>query len=182
MRFIGGDKAEAIVNPVRNRETSTIPVGTPVALVLDGTRDGLDVVLPATAAAAKAHTLSYGVAKTALPAGQLGNAQAYGFCRQSVMIVRSRSATDANWASTAARAVGVGLKVDTANNAFDYFAAPTSYVTGSAASDTLAMNFDGFMPKAVLAEALASATTVASTAEDTRVYSTSLVKTFLRML
>jgi hypothetical protein len=183
LKSLNKDKPEALENLVKNAEAAdTIPAGSPVALVLNGTDDGLAVVLPKTATAVKGHTLNYGVALGPIAVGQRGRAQAYGFCRNTVTVVRTRSASDANWASTAAGAVGDPLIIDTANNAFKRASIPAVDVTGTAGSDTIARDFNMFAPLAVLAQTLGSASTVASTAEDTRLVSTALVKTFLRML
>jgi hypothetical protein len=177
---LAGDKPERVVLNVRADEA--IVKGTIVSLVIDATDDGLAAVTPKTATAAKSPKLAFGVALEAIASGAIGRVQAFGFCRETKIIRATRAATTDAWASTAAGAVGDALEVDTANNALVRASIPASYVTGSAASDTLALDLAMFVPFAVLAQTIVSATTAASTTSNTDTVSTSLVKTFLRML
>lgn len=185
-KLLNSDKPETVSFLAKNAESSsTINQGNPVCFVMNATDDGLAVVLPATAAAAKCPKLLTGVALEAIAAGAKGRIQCFGFCTKSVVVRATRSASDADWASTAAGAVGDALKIQTADNAFVRASIPSSYVTGTAGSDTLALDLAMFAPFAVLAETLVSATTAASTSSGPTsdiTVSTSLVKTFLRML
>lgn len=181
--FIQKDKPEAKFLTVLNDEaSSSIALGNPVALKLDATDDGMAVVLPVTATATKAPVLNYGVATEAIAAGARGRVQIFGFCRNAVIVRATRAATSDAWASTAAGAVGDVLKIQTADNAFVRASIPASYSTGTAATDTLAIDLKMFLPFAVLAETLASATTVADSAGPVATVSTSTAKVFLRML
>lgn len=180
---LNADKPEQVFLTAKNAESSSsIAAGNNVALVMNATDDGLAIVLPATAAAAKTPALFYGVATGAIAAGATGKVQVFGFCRNAVVLRATRAASTDVWASTAAGAVGDPLIVNTANNCLARQAIPSSYVTGTAASDTLALNLAMFAPFAVLAETLVSATTVASTSSNANTASTSSAKVFLRAL
>lgn len=183
-KTLNRDKAESVFLTVKSAESSdSIPDGTPVALVMNGTNDGLAVVLPATATATKVPRFAYGVAMGAIGAGLVGKVQVFGFCRRSVIVNRTRAASTDAWASRPGLSVSQALTIQTANNAFNTAAIPSSYVTGSATSDTLALDLNAFLPYAILAESLASTTTgPASTTSNALLVSTSLAKTFIRML
>jgi hypothetical protein len=178
-----GDKPAFFSFRAKNAESSdSITAGAPVAFVMNATGDGFDVVLPATATAAKATRLGFGVALETIATAHSGEVQVYGFCRNSAMIVRTRSASDAVWASMPGFSVSQVLTINTVGNGFATAAVPASYVTGTAGSDTLALALDMFMPYAILCESRASVTTAASTTSFVATVSTALVKTFLRML
>jgi hypothetical protein len=191
-KTLGNNKAEAVYLSCKSAESSaSIPRGTPVALVMNATNDGLAVVLPSTATATKAEVLAFGVTPAAIAAGNFGKVQAYGFCRNAVLVKRTRSATDADWASTAAAAVGAILTIDTVDNCFRVQGnnvITVKDITGTAASDSVAASITlntipGFAPMAVLCEAVASSTTnTSATSFATGTVSTGLVKVFLRML
>jgi hypothetical protein len=182
-KIINGDKPETVFIRAKNAESSaSIVTGNPVALVMSETNDGLAVVLPGTATAVKAGVLAYGVACESIAAGDFGTLQCYGFCRNVGLVQATRSATNAAWASTAAGAVGDILTIDTTANAFARASVPANYVTGTAATDTLALALGMFLPMAVLAQTFASQTTIASTDGPVLTVSTGAVKVFLRML
>lgn len=184
-KLIAGDKPETVFLRVKNAESSSsIAQGNAVVLVMNATDDGLAVVLPATAAATKTGTLGYGVATGAITAGSLGDVQVFGFCRNAVVVKRTRSATDAVWASTAAMSVGQALTIDTVDNCLRPVLVQTGAVfTGAATTDTAAAPFNLFIPYACLAETVASQTTSTSaTSYVVGTVSTGLVKVFLRML
>lgn len=163
-----GDKAETISFRVKNGESSsTIVKGTPVVLEVDGTDDGLSVVLPGSAAA-NANSLVFGVAIASIAAGNYGEVQAFGFNRYSILRRQTRGASTDSWASGIAISVGVMLNIDTVNNCF------------STSGGTLAAS--AFLPFALAGESVASYASSASATSDTRTAITTSIKTFLRML
>ena len=170
MRFqkLTKDKPERVILQVKNAESSSaIPLGTPVVLNLNGTNDGLEVVLPASAAA-QVNSAVFGVSTEEIAAGKYGEVQCFGFCRQVVMRRLTRAASTDSWASTASQAVGVLFDVDTVNNAVSVGAASVG------ATD--------FLPWGILAESLPAIASSASATSDTRTAITTYVKAFLRMM
>lgn len=166
-----GNKADILANVIRNADTVTIPIGSPVCLNLNGTNDGLDVVLPSTGGATKAHALAYGVAVT--PAGglatnQFGEAQIFGFCNSVVLTRQTRSATTVSWNSEASIASYVLMVIDTSANGFS--------TSGGTQAST------AYLPFALLGQSLASYASSASATSDTRTAITTSVKAFLRMI
>lgn len=170
----------------KNAESSaSIPIGTPAILALNGTDDGLAVVLPATATATLSPLAMFGVARETVAAGKSGKFQTYGFCRNSILTVRTRAASTDSFSSVASIDTAAHLAVDTVNNAFvSTVATRTQKVVTNAISDTLALTLsDGaFWPPAILAESRASIAGVASATSLTATVSTAMVKTFLRLL
>lgn len=156
---------------VKNAESSSqIPAGSPVALVINGTDDGLAVVLPATAAAAKAHSLAYGIAHQAISAGAFGEVQVFGFCTKvKYSRARTRAASTDGYGSVAAVSIGNKLLIDTVNNAV--------YDGGAQAASA-------YLPAIAAAEDLASISSQASTTSMTHTesYVTGYMKAFLRMM
>lgn len=164
-----GDTPEKKIIQVKNDESAQIAVGTPVAFVMDGTDDGFAVVLPATAAAAKATTLLAGIViqdplPTALP--KIGLAQIYGLCENANVLRQTRAATTDSFASAPAVAVGDKMVVETAYNCVSRSAA-------GAQSDVMA--------GIAAAQTLASLASSASNATDTRLAITTTMKVFLRL-
>lgn len=147
-----GAKYQTVIVQVKNEDSVTIPNGTPVAFVFNGTDDGLAVVLPNTAGAAKATTLFAGVVEfagsTGLPVSSVGDAFFFGMVTNAIVELVTRSATSAVWPSYAALAVGDEFAIDTINNAF------TDVATGASSA---------FLAFAVNGSVIASATTQAST-------------------
>lgn len=162
---------EAMMVPVKNAESSaSIPLGSPVCLVLNGTNDGLAVVLPSTGGAIKAHSLFYGIASEVITAGAYGETVISGFNNYVRILRQTRAASTDAWASVAAIAVGECLNVDTVNNVM----VRSASIAASA-----------FLPICIAAETIASATTLASTSfttGDTRTAITSAMKAFLRAM
>lgn len=162
----GSTHRETIVGVFKNAEASTtLALGVPVVLAFNGTDDGLAVVLPATAGAAKTTVFACGVvvSPNGIVAGQLGDVQVYGLCLQAKIMVGTRSATDAVWASYASGAAAGILEMETVNNMFTQL--------GSSASQQ-------YIPYAALAESYASSTTQASSLTQPSITK----KVFLRML
>lgn len=164
-----GNKADIIAVVIHNAEASAvIPKGAPVILALNGTNDGLDVVLPATTAQ-DANGALYGVCLSqgaSLANGAYGEAQVFGVCNNLLLTSNTRAATTDSW-STKSADTGVALVVDTVNNAFS-----TSGGTQAKSS---------FLPFAILAQSF-TVSGSASATSDTRTAITQLVKSFLRMM
>lgn len=177
-----GAKYQTVIVQVKNADTVVIPNGSPVCFVMNGTDDGLAVVLPNTGGAAKATTLFAGVveftgtsAGTGLPVGSIGDSFFFGMVTNARVELVTRSATSANWPSYAALAVGDALDVDTINNVF------TDVATGAASA---------YAPYAVLGQSVPSATTQLSSstsvasllAQSAATVLTTAVKAFLRAM
>jgi hypothetical protein len=163
-----GRIADKIFLNVKSDEASaTIPRGTPVCLAMDGTDNGLAVVLPGTTAA-NSNSLVYGVATADLAAGATGEVQAFGYCSYGIVRRGTRAASTDSWTSTASAAAQIMLNIDTLNNCF------------STSGGTLAAS--AYLPFALLAESLASIAASASATSDTRTALTTSAKLFLRML
>lgn len=169
-----GNKPDRIAMVIRNQEASAaIPLGAPVLLqltsTLDADGDGMDVVLPSTAAAIN-YQLIYGVnASYQLAAGQFGEAIVYGYTPSTLVKLNSRATSTDSWSSMAAIASGLLLTPDYTNNVWQ----TTAIV---AANST---------PQCILVDAIASIATAVSNgyaAADTRTVATGLKRSFVRML
>ena len=175
-----GDKAEFTTTHVRNAETSTtIPIGTPVCLQLNGTEDGLAVILPASASQTQADCFFFGVVTDAngILAGHIGQVQQYGYCRNALVRMRTRAASTDNWgASAQSQATGVLLAVDTVYNCFVSTAASVAFASTDAGTITYTR-----IPYAFLASSIVSvASTVSSGGSNLAL--TVLTKVFLRTM
>ena len=163
---LNGNKRDTVSLVYRSDEASvTIPIGAPICLVLDGTDDGLAAILP-SGSAAKAHAVAFGVSLGAVAPGIDGEAQVFGFCLKTSMLLQTRAATTDSW-SASTQSLGVLLNIDTVNNVF------------STSGGTLAKT--SYLPFAVLAESSAIAASASATS-DTRTVNTGYLKTFLRMM
>ncbi len=173
MRFkTVGNKADSVAVVIRNADTVVLPPGVPVCLNMNGTNDGLDVVLPNTGGATKAHAFAYGVVlsptSTGIAVNAVGESQIFGLNNSIVLLRGTRAASTDSWTSTASIASYVLLTIDTVNNAFQ-----SSGGTQAATA---------YLPFAVLAQSVASVVASASATSDTRTAITSSVKAFLRMI
>lgn len=156
-----GNKRDLLAVVIYNDEASaSIPLGTPVVLSLSGTKDGLAVVLPATAAAKKVSTFGYGVALQTMTAGSFGEAQVFGLC-SNVALLRTRATSTDSFVSID---VGALLLAETVSNCF-----VTAASNGASA----------FIPNAAVAFSIAA---VASTTASTATGFTSQCVGFLRMM
>lgn len=141
---IGKDKAERNFIVVENNDVVVMPIGTPAIFKMDGTNDGLRVVMPSTAGAAKSATLLAGVINGMQPDGAIGigqETQIAGICNYT-LVAFTRAASTNTWPAQT-YAIGDGLSVDTVNNAFAWASAGTSHGTplpavGVAQASTLA--------------------------------------------
>lgn len=147
---------QVVISYQNGESSSAIPVGTPVVLDVQNVGkvgDGFQVVLPATAAANPAASLAMGIAcnPSTWSAGQYNDVIVGGWAPNAKVIMASRSATSANWASFIANNVGDALSVDTARNALVY---------ATTANATAIQQF-------ILCDSWASYTTIASQTADT---------------
>lgn len=170
-----GNKADLFAVVVRNADTVTIPLGTPVCLNMNGTNDGLDVVLPSTGGASKAHAFAYGVVispatpnQQGILTNQYGEAQIFGFVNTCVLTRQTRAASTNTWNSEASIASYVLLQIDTVANGFS-----TSGGTQAATA---------YLPFAILQQSLASYASSASQTSDSRTAITAGVKAFVRII
>lgn len=165
-----GNKRDLIAVVIKNAEVSaTIPQGSPVTLICNGTEDGIAVVLPGTAGDAKNGAFKYGVCLRDLTVGVYGEAQVFGFNDYTLITRNTRAATSDSWSTVASSAVGVALGYDSLNNAF-------------VANASMAGSLGTLHANAVLASTLASSAGAATATSDTRTAITAAAKTFIRMM
>lgn len=165
-----GDRAETVRLTVRNDESSaSLAVGDPVCFAMDGTEDGLAVVLPSSSTAAKATNFFAGVVTEAasqdLP--KVAEVQVFGLCRKAKIRTATRAASTDNWASFTSWALGDRLALDSVNNAFSRSDAGVLSVIPAYAA---------------VAETIASVASSASATSDARTAVTTYAKVFLRAL
>ena len=164
-----GDKPTFVDDFVRNDEsTTTLQDGTPVVYTIDGTEDGLAVVLPATAGAIKTHALFAGVVVEDIIAGRIGTVRKTGIYRATRILRATRAASSDSWSSSASLAAGHLLVVDTVNNVLSTVAA--------------SVGATGYLPWAILAQSVASIAASASATSDSTTAITQAAKVFLRVL
>lgn len=168
-----GNKSAFISNTVKNASSSVaIKKGQPLVLVLDGTDDGLTVVLPSGSSATLALAFPFGVAETDIPANEVGSAMQWGLCRYAMLVRQTRAASTDTWASEDTLAKGLALRMHTVANAFT-----TTPATLPSNTTITEQNIAAW-----LAQTLASYASSASSTADTRTAITVAVKAFLRML
>lgn len=187
-KLIESNKPEHYIHPVRNVDTTpaalTIPVGSPLILNLSATpqppvytnglpagwEDGLQVVLPVSAAATNANNPTnffYGVAMGPIIFQQLGESMLHGVCMAAVFRA-SRANTTLPWASGASvPGFDVGLSVDTVNNCFNTIGTSTAALPA---------------PAAMCLDNLTTYASSASNATDTRLVLTQLCRAFVRQM
>lgn len=171
----GRTSADRVAINVRNAEASaSIPVGSPVVMVMNATNDGIDVVLPSTSAALnKILAFRCGVTTRAMAAGDFGSAVVFGFHPSLLLLRQARTSSTVSWATEAARSVGEYLSIDTVNNM--WVTAATTYTNTTGATVSV-------YPDAALAQTLASYAGSASATSDTRTAITAAVKAFVRVM
>jgi len=112
----GTGKAEDIVHAVKNAELVSIPAGTPVVYAMNGTDDGLAVIMPSSSTAAKIGAFAAGIlVKTVMP-GQLADVQVYGFNRKTLLARATRAASTNDWPTMASLVIGTTLGIDSTVN------------------------------------------------------------------
>ncbi len=166
-----GNLGDKVIIVVKSAEASaTIPRGTPVVAVLNGTNDGLAVVLPSTAGAAKNYGFKLGVATEAMAPGDVSNAIAFGYVAYALITraTRATATTTDSWSSSSSVASGICLGIDSLNNAF-----------------LMGASSDGSLPSvaaAVLVDSISSIAASATNTTDTRTAITVGARVFVRML
>ena len=176
------------MNVQSGEATASIPAGTPVLLIMNGTGDGFNVKLPSSGSALLVSAFQNGVVDRTMAPNDYGIAQVYGWCNRSIVVQQSRASSTNNYATAAALSIGQPLSIDTVNNAFAIFVQATGgatvvTATSAASSDTISFNFGNGVPAmAFLAQTLASAASSASTSSDSSVAKTYALKCFLRMM
>lgn len=163
-----GNKPDHVLTNVKNADTVTIPIGTPVVLVFNGTDDGLAVVLPATAGAQKSGVFQKGVVTTSLAVKGLGEAIIHGIVPAAVITRATRAATTDSWSASASHSNLWVLALDTLNNAF--LPQASSLLTNT------------FAPQAALIDSMAAVAASASATSDTRTALTVAARVFVRMM
>lgn len=175
----GRTSPDRMATSIHNADTVAIPLGAPVVLAMNGTNDGLDVVLPSTSAAQKIQGLRYGVCTKTIQVGEFAEAIVFGFTNSLLLYRQTRADSTQVWASEAARSVGEYLTISSAINGF-VTAVSTQKIVTNATTDTLALQI--YNPDAVLGQTLASYSSSASSTADTRTAITALVKAFVRLM
>ncbi len=169
-----GNKADKIIMNIRNDEASaSIPAGTPVVLNLSttasATADGLGVVLPATAGDPLSYACKYGVSTTTLTTGQSGESVLFGIATNALIVRATRASSTASFSTFTTYASGIGLGIDTVNNAFTVGAS----IAGAIASNAM---------MAILLDSLSTGSGSASTTSVTANTKYDTARVFLRML
>lgn len=90
--------------------------GQPVCLKGSGTQDGVLVTLPASADAARAHTLLFGIAMQDVAAGGIGQVCIQGLCETALTLRQTRAASTDSYASASSLPNAGALQVQTALN------------------------------------------------------------------
>lgn len=165
-----GNKRDSVFVVIRNAESSaSIPAGAPVTLILNGTNDGVDVVLPSTAGDAKNGAFKYGIATATLLAGAYGEAQVFGYCPYALMTKMTRAATTDSWTSSQSSQSGIALGWESINN-------------GLVGNASMVGSLGTLGAAAILALSLASSAASASGTGDTRTAIVVPAAVFVRMM
>lgn len=165
---VGNIKDHVAINVKNGEASATIPRGTPVVLAINGTDDGLGVVLPATAGAQKSGTLQMGVVLGSLAQGQLGESMVYGVVPYAIITRATRAASSDSWSASASHSNYWVLAIDTLNNAF--LPQASSLLTNT------------FAPQAALLDSMAAIAASATATSDTRTAITTSARVFVRMM
>jgi len=169
-----GNKADKIIMNIKNGESATtIPAGTPVVLNLsttaDASNDGLSVVLPSTAGDPLSFACKFGVATTDVAVGALGEAVLFGIVTNALITRATRAGSTASFSTFTTYASGIGLGIDTVNNAFSVGAS----IAGVIASNAM---------MAILLDSLSTGSGSASTTSVSANTKYDTARVFLRML
>lgn len=162
---------------VLNDAGASIPRGTPVALSLDGTDDGLAVKLPSGLSQDLAGIFFAGVVTDTIAAGQYGDAILFGIHQKAILRRATRAANTDNWAGSTSIAKSVLLSIDTVNNCFS-----TAAASQTNDSNTSITTFANRKPFAFLANDVASFASTDSTATSNGTALTIATKVFVRGL
>ena len=170
MRFrTVGNKYDVGFIVVRNSLSSTIPSGSPVFFVMNGTNDGLDVTT-ANAAAGAGQEFLAGILIGDLAASAYGEAQVYGICQNTRVVTFTRTASTDSYNSATAIVVGDVMQINTLTS--------VNAISRSAAGAATAI-----LPNIFAAAAYTSTASQSSSFDTTsRTAITTMLKTFLRIL
>jgi hypothetical protein len=145
-----------------------------------GFEDGLQVVLPVTAANTgqglgtfALNNLHYGVAIANIPYGQLGEVMVHGVFPYAILVRATRSASSASWSSSQSYSGWQYLSVDSINNAY------TTYASAAAATSNATLPVTTPIPIFLL-DSVASMAASATATSDTRTAITLAVRVFIR--
>lgn len=176
-----GFKPQRVTVGIKNAEASaSIPAGSPVTLIANGTDDGLAVVLPSSGVTAMRNQgLKYGVNTALITTGQYGNAVVHGMTNNLLLQRQTRGNSTDVWATQAVLSIGQYLTVDSTNNRFITTVSTIGVVT-NATTDTLALTI--YNPDYVAFQSLASFASSASSTADTRTAITASIKAFVRIM
>jgi hypothetical protein len=152
-------KFQNISAQLRNEDSFPIAAGTPVILAANGTDDGVAIFNLSSFTAGSLDGLTGGLAVMPIAINQVGEVVCYGMVQNALVVVMTRSASTAVWASFPGIAVGDVLSQATAVNA----------LTRSSAGTQL-----GYGPFYNAMQAVASGTTQASGFTRSDVFSTVL--------
>lgn len=108
-----GNKYDIGAVVIKNNDTATIFSGAPVALDFSGTTELGAMVKSTNSLAAAEQGNFFGIALSQILAGQYGEAQVFGYNSIARVILSTRSATTATWASIAAGSLGEYLTLGT---------------------------------------------------------------------
>lgn len=197
---MNGNKRDLVATVIHNAEASkSILNGMPVCLQFvgdNGTKDGLDVVLPSTAHGQNSgneFSCLYGIAITNLPggipAGGYGEAQVYGFCADIAFTAETRSAVTGggSWSTVQTQAAWVPLIPETIGNGWTTYNS-AQFLTVSTGTAGVAPSFPQFQvlltPYSVSSGStgMYSIAASATNTSDTRTALFSLVKGYVRIL
>jgi len=167
----GSGKAEDIIHAVKNGDTVVIKAGMTVVYAMNGTDDGLSVILPQNSTAAKVNAFTAGIAVHDIQVGQLENIQVYGFNRKTLVVRGTRAASTDAWPTMASIGVAEALTLNSLVNAMQ--------PGGTIAAGNI-------QPFAVAAEQIAAGPTLAATNNGGNPGSATVyyqaIKSFLRFL
>lgn len=111
-KFVGNKKDVGRV-VIKNSDTNIIQVGAPVVLDFSATTDIGLAVKSSTSLAAAEQGNFFGIALQALNNGAVGESQVFGHNAIARVILTTRTATGATWASIAAGSIGEYLTMGT---------------------------------------------------------------------
>jgi hypothetical protein len=165
---------------IHNADTVTIPAGAPVVLNMNGTNNGMDVVLPSTSGSLELiQALSYGVNTGPLAVGSYGEAIVFGMCQNLLLELNTRANSSASWSTYAALSIGQYLSIDTVNNM--WVPALSGYPVVSASTAAAAQTIPR-APLAILGTSFASYAGSASSTNNSSTAQTAAVNAIIRMM
>jgi hypothetical protein len=186
----GKSAAARVTVAIHNADTIQIPAGSPVVFNMNGTNNGLDVVLFSSITGANQQQgFRCGVVFNNVPVGGFDEAVVFGYTNYLLLIRQTRAASTAAWATEAARSIGEHLtatsiataaSIPNLTNGWTTTASTVQIVTNSQSTGAISQTI--LVCDAVLATTLASYASSASTTSDTRTAITAAVKAFVRVL